>query len=157
MSHKGSGYRRKHFIEKIDRRAQEELEIAEKPFRAVLYHDEGYIDDFYNLSVADAGNAYELLARAAQEDPEKAEKLDEVLAAAGFKIAEHDGRFLHKQELLTIRMDFHGTIDRLKDGLRNRELSSYYRNLMSSCYDILNLFCLLIFLFYIRHYLNIFH
>jgi|GEM_PF-5072866 len=135
MSHKGSGYRRKHFIEKIDRRAQEELEIAENPCKAVLYHDEGYIEDFYNLSVEEAGHAYELLSKSAQDYSDIAQKLDEVLAAAGFKISQHSGRFLHKQELLTIRMDFHGTIDRIKDGLRQRELSPYYRYLISHPLD----------------------
>jgi len=132
MARRGSEYRRKHFVEKIDKKAQEEREIVEKPYKAVLYHDEGYIDDFYNLSIEDAGWAYQQLAKSAKDDSEDACKLDEVLAAAGLKVAEHDGRFLHKQEVLTIRMDFYGTIDRIKDGLRERELSSYYRHLITN-------------------------
>lgn len=132
MTQKGSKYKRKHTIERVDRQAQEEKEIAEKPYMAVLYHDDGYIDDFYNLSIEDAGRAYELLSKSAKDDFDDAQKLDEVLAASGLKITEHNGKFLHKQEVLTIRMDCYGTIDRIKQGLRERELSSYYRNLMAN-------------------------
>lgn len=139
MAQKGSKYRRKHIIEVADKRS-EELEIAMKPYLAVLYHDNEYIDDFYNLSIEDAGRAYEMLSKLSNETGKKktklnmkaAEKLDEILQAAGFKRAQYDGNYLHKQEVLMIRMDFYGTIDRLKQGLRERELSPYYRELMDN-------------------------
>ncbi|HCU58492.1 MAG TPA: hypothetical protein DIC64_00750 [Alphaproteobacteria bacterium] len=131
MAQKGSKYKRKHTVEESDRAAEEEREIAENPYMAVLYHDEGYIDEFLNLSIGDACIVYDMLYKSAKTDEDDAKKLNKVLAAAGFKVAEHAGRFLHKQELLTIRMDFYGTIDRIKDGLRERELSPYYRNLIA--------------------------
>ena len=139
MAPKGSKYARKHRIEENTRAEEEEKEIAQFPYMAVLYHKDEYIDDFYNLSVEDAGKAYELLAKMANETSKSKtlfkrtaeKKLDDILSAAGFKIAQHDGNFLHKQEVLTIRMDFYGTIDRLKEGLRSRELSPYYLHLLS--------------------------
>jgi len=138
MAQKGSKYKRKHIVEVTNQRS-EEIEISMKPYLAVLYHNRGYIDDFYNLSVEDAGRAYEMLSKLANEMGKKktklntkaADKLDEILYAAGFQRAQYDGKYLHKQEVLTIRMDFYGTIDRLKQGLRERELSSYYRELMA--------------------------
>ncbi len=137
MAPKGSKYKRKHTVvqeEQID----VESEIAEKPYMAVLYHDEGYVDDFYDLSVEDAGRAYEILLKLAADvsknrtDAVRAKrKLNDILSASGFHVARHDGNYLHKQELMIIRMDFYGTIDRLKSGLRERELSSYYLYLLS--------------------------
>ncbi len=139
MAQKGSKYARKHRVEENNRVEQEANEIAQFPYMAVLYHKTEYVADFYNLSVEDAGKAYELLLKMANDTSKSKSlfkraaetKLNDILSAAGFKIAQHDGNFLHKQELLTIRMDFYGTIDRLKEGLRTRELSSYYLYLLS--------------------------
>lgn len=139
MAQKGSKYKRKHTVEESDRAAEEEREIAEKPYMAILYHKAGYVEDFYNLSVEDAGRAYEILAKLANDTSKSrsdltrnaAQKLEDILYASGFQVARHDGNFLHKQEVLTIRMDFYGTIDRINPGLRSRELSSYYLYLLS--------------------------
>lgn len=139
MAKKGSKYKRKHTVEESEKRSEEaeEREIAEKPYLAVIYHDE-YLHDFFRLSYEDAGRAYEMLSKLSNDTSKSkisriaTEKLNEILDRCGLQISQYDGNFIHKQEVLTIRMDFYGTIDRLKAGLRTRELSRYYRSLMEN-------------------------
>ena len=139
MAQKGSKYKRKHTFEEREKRSEEaaEREIAEKPYLAVIYHDD-YLRDFFSLSYEDAGRAYEMLSKLANDASNSkisriaAQKLNDILYACGLQISQYDGNFIHKQEVLSIRMDFYGTIDRLKPGLRARELSRYYRSLLEN-------------------------
>ncbi|MBO4294865.1 MAG: hypothetical protein J5896_05410 [Alphaproteobacteria bacterium] len=138
MGHKGGGkYFRKHFV---DTSEEEKIrrEIEENPLSPVIYDDVGFLTSFHKLSHKNQILAYQTLVRLAHPsnmDIESREdamyKIHRIAKSIGLECVERQNCFLSKDERLIIRMDFYGSIDRIKRSERKRKLSEPYLDLIA--------------------------
>ena len=136
MSRKGT-YSKKHSIdateeEKIKRK------IEENPLSSVIYDDVGFVTSFHRLSHKNQILAYQTLVRLARpSNPNIASredalyKIPRIARSIGLECVERQNCFLSKDERLIIRMDFYGSIDRIKRSERKRKLSEPYLDLIA--------------------------
>lgn len=136
MTRKRGTYSKKHFV---DTTQDEKLrrEIEENPLSCVIYDDVGFVTSFHQLSHENQILAYQTLVRLAHPSNPDIESRDDaiykirhILKSIGLECVERQGCFLSKDERLIIRMDFYGSIDRLKEGERKRKLSQPYMDMI---------------------------
>jgi len=116
-----------------------EANIADDPFLAIIYSKKGYVEKFHTLEYEEQMKAYQTLAKLASDSNTNEEskfdafkKLKHIMRSIGLEFVEKQDYYLSKDERMIIRMDFYGTIDRMKEGERKRKLSKPYLDLMAN-------------------------
>ena len=119
--------------------AVSDINVEESAVLSVVYDDVSFVSTFHNLSYENQIATYQVLvqlSRPTNQDDESRNdamfKLERIAKSIGLEFTEKQDCFLSKDERHIIRMDFYGSIDRLKESEQKRKLSKPYLELMAA-------------------------
>jgi len=119
--------------------AVSDINVEESAVLSVIYDDVSFVSTFHSLDYENQIATYQvltLLSKPSNQDDESRNdamfKLERIAQSIGLEFTERQDCFLSKDERHIIRMDFYGSIDRLKESEQKRKLSKPYMELMSA-------------------------